>query len=254
MEKINTLIIDDEQLARKRIRGLLQKDKIIEIIGECKNGKEAVESILTNKIDLVFLDIQMPELNGFEVIQMLKKIKLPEIVFVTAYDNFAIKAFEVHAIDYLLKPFDDERFFKALRKAKRRINTGKYEKYFDKIKELINKETPKMQYLKRILVKTGNRINILSMDEVIRIKAEGYYVKLFTETESHLIRESMGNLEKKLDPQNFVRVHRSTIININYIKELQTLFKGDYIVILQDGEKFAISKSYQKNVFYTLKK
>ena len=240
-KKISALVIDDEPLARERIRSLLKRDEDIFLMGECRNGKEALEAILTNNIDLIFLDIQMPKLNGFEVIQLLDKNQVPEIIFVTAYDNYAIQAFAVHAVDYLLKPFDDERFFLALNRAKTRISSALKDQYPERIRNLVM-DIPGANYLKRVLIKTGSRIHLLPINEVKWIKAEGYYAHLFTENDSHLIRETMNNLEEQIDPGKFVRIHRSTIINIEYIKELQTLFKGDYVAVLQNGEKFPISK------------
>ena len=266
MDQINVLIIDDEKLARMRIRELIEGEDDITIIDECKNGAEAVESIRKFSPDLIFLDVQMPGMNGFQVLDKLDKENLPIIIFVTAYDQYALKAFDVHAIDYLLKPFDDERFYEALQRAKDQYiqinnlafkqrlvqllsdmhdDSTTYEESSAIFGSRTNGDTP---YLERLAVKTGGRIYFIKTSEISRIKAAGKYLELKVGDEEHMIRQAMNQLEAKLDPCHFLRIHRSTIINIDYIKELQHWYKTQYVVILQNGEKFISSNSYRKNL------
>ncbi|MCP4150457.1 MAG: response regulator transcription factor, partial [bacterium] len=236
-DKIKVVIIDDELLARKRVRGLLEKVPTVDIIGECSNGKEAVDFLSANDAQLIFLDIQMPEMNGFEVVRMLEEDKLPEIIFVTAYDAYAVKAFDVQALDYLLKPFDDERFFQALERAQDRISGSESDDYQLRLKSLLQQEAEREPRLKRFMIKKAGKILLLPTHQVEWIEASGCYAALHSGTDSHLIRETMNNLEAKLDPDLFIRIHRSTIVKIDQIKEFQSYFKGDYMVILQNGEK-----------------
>ncbi|OGU54193.1 MAG: hypothetical protein A2V66_11640 [Ignavibacteria bacterium RBG_13_36_8] len=253
--KIKIIIVDDERLARIRIRRLLQDDPDLEIAAECASGKEAVQKINEYRPDIVFLDIQMPELNGFEVLEQIELAPFPLIIFVTAYDKYAIKAFDIHAIDYLLKPFEDERFYEALQIAKERFGSAKQNSLSQKIFSLLE-ETGKIKntFIERLMVKTEGRIFFIKTKDIIRIKASGKYLDVSTDTKSHLIRMAMNEIEAKLDPEHFVRIHRSSIININHIKEIQYWYKTEYIFILTNGEKLKSSNSYRKNLTRVLNK
>jgi two-component system, LytTR family, response regulator len=252
--KIKTLIVEDDPLARKRIESLLQQDPKIEIVGRCKDGEEAVAAISGQKPDLVFLDIQLPKIDGFEVLKMIDPKHFPQIIFATAFDQYALKAFDYHAIDYLLKPFDDQRFYKAVTAAKERILRDDSENISDRVQALLNYVKRDEVFLKRILIKTDNRIRIIPVEDIHWFEADGYNIKIFTQTESFKLRQTMKEMEEKLDPEIFLRIHRSYIINMDFIKEIQEWFRGDYLVILKSGKKLTISKSYYRKVISRLRR
>jgi len=230
MKTIKVFIADDEPLAREKIRRLLQRESGFEIVGEAANGKEAVEAIQQSCPDLLFLDIHMAGLDGFGVLESLQFQSLPVVIFVTAYDQYAVKAFEVHALDYLLKPFDKKRFQQTLTRVK------------DQLQHEL-RETPK--YLTRLFVKSNGRMFILKVDEIDWIGAEGNYISAQAGTECYLVRESISNIEQQLDPAKFLRIHRSTIVNIERIRELQPWFHGEYRIILKDGKELMLSRTYR---------
>lgn len=241
---IRTIIVDDVELARERVKILLD-DAEIEIVAECENGREAIETIRDLQPDLVFLDVQMPKINGFEVIEAIGAEKMPTVIFVTAYDEFALRAFEVNAIDYLLKPFDEERLAKAVARAKREIkkqepSNGIEKKLLDLLKEV--KTEP--QYLRRIPVKTSRGTTLVLTEEIDWIASEGHYLELHVGGETHLIREKLSQLETRLDPKDFMRIHRSTIVNLDRIKSFHPLFNGDQLIILKDGKELNLSRTY----------
>ena len=244
--KIRTLIVDDEPLARERVKRFLKDERDIEIIGECGNGNDAIEAISQNEPDLVFLDIQMPEKNGFDVIKSINGKHLPTIVFVTAYDQYALQAFDVHALDYLLKPFNRERFHRAVARAKEQIEGQHRGELDERLVSLITSITPEKKYLERLVVKSVGRVFFLKTQEIDWIEASGNYLKLHVGRESHMIRETMNAVEAKLDPAQFMRIHRSTIVNIDRIKELHPMFSGDYSAILRDGTELALSRNYRE--------
>ncbi|MCI0695278.1 LytTR family DNA-binding domain-containing protein [candidate division KSB1 bacterium] len=246
--KIRTLIVDDEPLARERIRTLLADELDLEIIGECANGHEAVGAIQRDKPDLLFLDVQMPELDGFGVLQRLGAEKLPAVIFVTAYDQYALRAFEVHALDYLLKPFDRERFQKALQRARLQIQQAKDGDLNQRLLALLENLQPERKWLERLVVKSGGRVFFLKAEEIDWIEAAGNYVRLHAGRESHLLRETIKNLETQLDPKKFLRLNRSTIVRIDRIKELQPWFNGEYAIILQDGSRLTSSRGYREKL------
>ena len=228
MQKINTLIVDDESLARERIRELLITDPDIILSGEAENGPDALDAIIKLKPDLIFLDIQMPGLNGFEVISKLSILHMPEIIFVTAYDIFAIKAFEVNAIDYLLKPFDKERFYISLQKAKSHISTKKSDQLNINIQSLLQQITnPRQKYRSRFVVKNAGRISFVEATDIDWFEAEGNYIKLHIAKKNELIRETIKNIEEQLDPELFIRVHRK-----NYCH------KRDYQLVQQQLQNY----------------
>ena len=260
LNKIRTLIVDDEPLARQNLRLLLKDDPEIEIIAECGSGHEAVRIIEADQPDLLFLDIQMPEMNGFDVIERIDTERLPAIVFVTAFDQYALQAFEVHALDYLLKPFDDARFEKALRQAKTQIEQREVNALSRKLFALLEdrdatrSEKPEpTKFLTRLMIKSASRVFFLKVDEIDWIGADDYYVKLHTGRKSHLLRETMNDMEARLDPLKFLRIHRSTIVNIDRIKEMHPHFNGDYMVVLHDGTELKLSRSRREQVQAILK-
>jgi len=252
--KIRALIVDDESLARKRVSHLLGEDPDVEVLAECKNGREAVEQILEKRPDLVFLDIQMPELNGFEVLETVGRENLPAVIFITAYDQYALKAFEFHAIDYLLKPFTDDRFWQSLEWTKEALRQDNARILNSRIHALLDQLQEKERYIKRFLIKMGGRIRLVPTADIDWIEASGYYACLHIGKETALLRQTMNNLAERLDPEQFVRIHRSTIIQVKTIKEIHPWFHREFVVILKDGTKLNISKSYQKKVFDVLNK
>lgn len=244
---IRSIIVDDEPIARRIIKNFLKDEDDFLIIGECDNGTDALKMIIDKKPDLVFLDIQMPEMDGFDVINALGTDNLPFIIFVTAYDQYAIKAFEINALDYLLKPFDMERFKTALDRAKELI-TSQHTLNI-KIEKLLLDLKQEQKYIKRILLKSRGRVYFLKTEDIQYIEAADYYAKLHTGKDVHLIREGLSSLENKLDPAMFARIHRSYIVNIEYIKELQPWSKDKYLVILKNGAELNLSKSYRSKLF-----
>jgi two-component system, LytTR family, response regulator len=248
MNKIRTIIIDDEPLARRGIRAQLKDEADIEIIAECGNGRDAIRLIEDEKPDLVFLDIQMPELDGFGVIEALGIERLPAIVFVTAYDKYALRAFDVHALDYLLKPFDPERFATALARARAQIERKDIADLSERLQSLIDDLKPNRKYSERIVIKSAGRIFFLGVEEIDWVEAADNYVRLHAGRASHLLRETMNSIEKRLDPAQFMRVHRSTIINTRRIKELHALFHGEYEITLMDGTRLTTGRGYRERL------
>lgn len=247
MKTIRAIIVDDEHYAREVIRHLLKKDQDIELLEECTNGYEAVEAIVRHRPDLVFLDIQMPEMDGFQVIRQAEHFYRPYYIFATAYDSFALKAFDVNALDYLLKPFDDERFFQALQKAKALIHQQETSNIGDKIAGVIEftqaNKKPIQRFASKIPIRETGRIYFIQTETIDWIEAADQYVQIHCGDKSFLLRESMNEMEQQLNPQLFFRIHRSTIINLTRIQELQPFFKGDYIVVLQDGTQLKLTRS-----------
>lgn len=253
--KITALIVDDEPLARDFIRHLLDEDEEIELVGEAGNGRAAAEFIRRNKPDLVFLDIQMPEADGFAMLRELGTEKLPAIIFTTAYEEYAIRAFEFHALDYLLKPFDRKRFEKALEYAKSRLASAAEETTETlQINELLKAVDRRQPFLERFLIKLNGRIVFVKTDEIDWIKADDKYVLIYTGKTSHLVRQTLSMMKTQLDPRRFVQIHRSAIINVERIKELESLAGGDYFVCLESGAKIALSRSYKDELFELLGK
>ena len=246
--KIRTLIVDDEPLARERIRQLLHKEPDIDILGECADGRDAVAAIGKHKPDLVFLDVQMPECDGFDVLEMLGGELPPAVVFVTAYDQYALKAFEAGALDYLLKPFDSGRFKKALERARERIQREPADDLSRRVSELLAdlKTGPKPQ--NRLAIKSGGKVLFLKIDEIDWVEAADNYVNLHVGNESHLHRETMAALATKFPADKFMRISRSTMVNIERIKELQPMFHGEYTVILRNGARLTLSRGYREKL------
>lgn len=248
MREIRTLIIDDEPLARLRLRRLLSSDPEINLLAECADAFDAIKAINEFSPDLIFLDIQMPEKDGFSVIEEIGVDKIPCTVFVTAYDQHALRAFEVNALDYLLKPYNEERFFRMLRRVKQMIAATQTSEVKDRIMTAVEQLRQNTNFLERILIKTAGRIFFLNLDEVHWIKSEGNYLRLNVGQTSYLIRDTVHNFESRIDPRVFLRIHRSTIVNLEKVKELVQMTHGDYKVILRDGTELAFSRHYRDNL------
>jgi two-component system LytT family response regulator len=241
--KIKTAIVDDEDLARERLRTLLSKEPDIEIAGEASDGQSAISLIEAERPELVFLDVQMPELDGFEVLRALDPDEMPVVVFVTAHDKFALKAFDVHAVDYLLKPFDRERFKTALDRAIQKIRSRAGTS--SALNAVLAETKPAAKPLERLLVKTDGRVLLLKVDDIDWIEAADNYVNLHAGKESHMMRETLSSLEGKLPPARFMRVSRFAIVNLERIQELQPMFHGEYVVVLKTGTKITLTRSYR---------
>ena len=260
--KIRALVVDDESLAREALLVMLDDDPEIEAV-ECRNGREAVAAIREQSPDVVFLDIQMPEMDGFQVIEEVGAARMPVTVFVTAYDKHALRAFEAHALDYLLKPFDHDRFNTALQRAKTFVRQQKLgeisESLFAVLQGLRSKtgESPSdadnrkperanhQGPINRVSIKSGGRIYFLKTEEIDWVEGAGDYLTLHSGSRTHLIRETMGNFHAKLDPQKFLRIHRSTIVNVERIKDIRPLYKGDYAITLTSGVGLKASRGYR---------
>ncbi|HEY9403227.1 MAG TPA: response regulator [Pyrinomonadaceae bacterium] len=259
MRKISALIVDDEPIARRGLRQHLKTESDVEVIGECANGREAVAAIEQQMPDLVFLDVQMPLLDGFGVIEAVGTKKLPAVVFVTAYDEHAIRAFEVNALDYLLKPIDGDRFQKTLARAREQLRGSKTKQIEQKLAALLQSlgehrpEGRQTKYLERVVIKESGCVFFLRADEIDWIRAHGNYVQIHIKGAAHLLRETMDGIESKLDPGKFLRLRRSTIVRIERIKELHHLFNGEYAVILKDGTQLSSSRRYRQNLDALLK-
>ncbi|MEX1276707.1 MAG: LytTR family DNA-binding domain-containing protein [Bacteroidota bacterium] len=253
MQLIKTLVVDDEPLAREGIITLLQVARDFNVIGVCANGEEAIEAIEAKQPDVVFLDVQMPEIDGFQVLESLDPKRIPTVIFVTAYDQYALRAFDIHAVDYLLKPVDAERFTQALDRARKRLESKRINGSDKHLKSLLEELKSKDRKLERLVVKTGGKIFFLRTEEIDWIEAAGDYVKIHINTTEHIIRERITELESKLDPSRFLRIHRSTIVNIDRIKEMQPMFYGDYVVILRNGTQLNLSRTYREKISKLMK-
>ena len=251
---LKVAIIDDEPLARERLRTLLRGHREIDIVSECANASQALAAMTSEPLDLVFLDVQMPEMNGFDVLAVAEaqlaseQKRLPAVVFVTAYDRYALRAFEVHAMDYLLKPFDSERFERTLARLRTEITGRRAGELNRKLEALLASRQGKPQYLERLLVKSRGRVVFINADELDWIEAAGNYVSLHTGEKTHLLRDTMQRLESRLDPARFVRIHRSTIVQLDRIRELALSTKGDYQLTLKDGTQLSLSRTHLRKL------
>ena len=247
---MRALIVDDEPLPRERVRTLLAAHREIEMIGECCDGQDAVSRILAERPDLVFLDIQMPELDGFEVIKAISDEYLPAIVFVTAFDEYAIRAFEVNAIDYLLKPINAARFEQAVQRAIDRLNQAHPQESTPdrKLLDLIAGIRATQPHLTRFVVRSGSKLSFVRAPDVEWIDVADNYVRLHVAGREHLVRDTLKSIESQLDPDVFVRVHRSIIINLDRIESVEPSFHGEYIVTMKDGAKLTTSRSYSERL------
>jgi two-component system, LytTR family, response regulator len=240
---IRALIVDDEPLARRRLTRLLRESADVEIVGQCQNGAEAIEAIRRESPDLVFLDVQMPGLDGFGVLEAMNGDRLPLIVFVTAYDQYAIQAFEAQAVDYLLKPFSRERFDKMMVRVRSAAVRADADRLARQVLELLTRYRHGGDAL-RLVARSVGRVSLVNVDEVNWIQAEGNYVRVHTARESQLVRETLSALATRL-PARFRRIHRSIIVNADHVKELQPGLRGDYAVILRDGTRLRFSRRFR---------
>jgi two-component system, LytTR family, response regulator len=247
-DRIRAIIVDDEPLAREGVRMHLETAADVESVGEAESGEEAVVLIETERPDLMFLDVQMPGLDGFGVLDAVGAATMPVTVFATAYDEFALRAFDAHAIDYILKPYDAERFHKALDRARMHIAGRRRAEMDQRLGSLLNELRSRGQYTERLVVRSGGRIVILRVAEVDWVEAASNYVRLHAGNREYLLRETMTALEAKLNPAEFVRIHRSTIVRVDRIRELEPLFQGDYVVILEDGTRLTSSRGYRERL------
>ena len=246
--RIRTIIVDDVALARERVKILLD-DPEIEVVAECANGREAIRAINNLKPELVFLDIQMPKIGGFEVVEAVGVERMPAVIFVTAYDEYALRAFEVNAVDYLLKPFDEERLKKAVARARReierRVPAAEIE---EKLRRLLKEVGTRPPYLRRLTAKSARGTTVIPTETIDWIGSAGHYLELHVGPEKHLIREQLSRLEAKLDPERFARVHRSAIVNLDRVKSLHPLFNGDHVIVLKNGQELSLSRTYHEKL------
>ena len=249
---LRVVVVDDEPLARSGMCGLLARDPELSVVAQCADGAEAVAAIAGLRPDLVLLDVQMPEMDGFEVLRAVGPARMPVVVFVTAFDRFALRAFDVAAVDYLLKPFDDERFDLAVARAKHAVRNAEAGELGRRLMRLVERQgapadaapsAEPARHATRLVVKSAGRTVFVRVDEVDWIEADDYYAKLHVAGKTHLLRETMGSLETRLDPARFFRVHRSAIVNLDRVREVQFLFRGEHVVILHDGTKLKLSRS-----------
>jgi two-component system LytT family response regulator len=244
MAELRIAVVDDEPLVRRGLRAFLAEERDVAVVGEAASGYEAVQLITNARPDLVFLDVQMPELNGFDVVASIEENILPEIVFVTAYDEYALRAFDVHAVDYLMKPFDIMRFRLALRRARFRIESGTRQD--GRGIDTLLADARRTRRPERLLVKDGASIVVVSVDEINWIEAADNYVRLHCATGRYLLREAIRSLEQRLDENRFARVHRSAIVNLSRVREMQILFGGEYQITLTTGDRLTLSRSYRE--------
>jgi two-component system LytT family response regulator len=248
---IQAILADDEVLARQKLRKLLREEYDIDVVGECASALETIELMRTTKAELLFLDIKMPGMDGFDVIGALsseRELPMPSIVFTTAYDQYALRAFEVHAVDYLLKPFTAERLHSAIQRVRERAVTR------NSPEGAGTRNTDGHDSATRIVFKSRGRILFLPLADIRWVGAEENYVRLCTGTETHLLRETISHLEARLDPKTFLRVHRSFIVNLNYVKEVRAEQDGESVVMMTDGQKIAMSRGYRSRILESIHK
>ena len=268
---ITVVVADDEALARRRIVRMLRAERNVEVVAQCADGRQAVAAVREHEPDLLFLDVQMPELDGFAVLAELPPERVPAVIFVTAYDEYALRAFEVHALDYLLKPFDAGRFRSAFDRARAQLERSSASSEQRRLVELLEDLSARhglaqpadtaaaggravaaapngAQYADRLMIKTEGRVFFARTAEIDWIEAAGNYVRLHMGRESRLLRETMTDLERRLDPARFLRIHRSTIVNLDRIREMHPWFSGEYTVIMQDGTKLKLSRGYRERL------
>jgi two-component system, LytTR family, response regulator len=245
--KIRALVVDDEPLARKCVRRFLQNNAEVVVVAECGDGESAVAAILAKKPDLVFLDVQMPEMDGFAVVRAVGVDRMPAIIFVTAYDRYALRAFDANALDFLLKPFGQERFERALARARKRIVGNSSHDEARRILAVLEQGQINQGYGERLPIAENGRILFVNTKDIDWIEAEGNYALLHVGSRGHELRETLTNLERKLNPRDFLRIHRSAIVNVHSIKEIRPWFRGYHLVVLQNGKELRMSR-YQRDV------
>jgi two-component system LytT family response regulator len=249
--KIRALIVEDEPLAMRYLRSLLVGESDLEIIGECEGGLDAVRAILEHKPDLVFLDVQIPELDGFGVLGEVRAsgVRLPAVIFVTAHDQHALRAFEVHAIDYVLKPYGHERLFEAIEKARQLIRRREIDELSSKVHTLLDEvRSTRREYAERLTVRERGRVVFVAVGDVVWVGAESNRLTLHTAKGKHLLNGTLQWLEGRLDPRRFVRINRSALVSVHHIRELQPWFHGEYKVILADGTALTLTRTYRSRL------
>lgn len=246
---LKAYIIDDEVDAVENVKILLQAYPYVEVVGFNTNSVQAVEEIQQLEPDLLFVDIQMPEIDGFDLIERVSKTANPYIIFTTAYDQFALKAFEKNAIDYLLKPYSEERFEKALNRAKEAIEKSNVQQLYLQIDSLLQlRHGTQTSFIEKVTIRQGQKLHFVSVSDVIWFEADNQYVQVHTLTKSHLIRDSLSHLEEVLDPKKFYRTHRSAIVNLDLIVEVEPYFKGDYLIKMTNGAVVKLSRTKSKGI------
>lgn len=249
MKHLRTIIVDDEPAARARLARLLAQDPEIELVAECRNGTEAVEAIQKHKPDLLFLDVEMPQMNGFEVVTRIGRDKMPFVVFVTAHDQYALKAFDVDAVDYLLKPYDDDRFHSSLTKAKKHMDMRMNSKLTGKLMDLMREHLhAKSEYTEVFVIKDRGRELKVPVDDIIFLRAEGNYLHLQLKEKHHLYRMTMNAVETELDPTRFLRIHRSYIVHNTHIRNVRYSGNNEFVFLMANGERIVSGRSYREQI------
>jgi len=255
---IRTIIADDERLARRKLRILLGSEPQVEVVAECPNGRQTVSAIRSFRPDILLLDIQMPDLNGFEVLSEISSDEMPQVIFTSAYDQYAIRAFEAHALDYLLKPFDQDRLHAAIERASLEIRKSKDQEFTNRVLELLStvksQKKPTPEFEDRLAIRTNGRVVFLNLDEIHWVEAAANYVRLNTAKDSYLFRETISRISDRLNPADFVRIHRSMIVNVRRIKELIPVNSGEYVVVLNSGKELSCSRGYRANLQHLIAK
>lgn len=254
---MRALIVDDEPLARQRIRLLARDEPDLQILGECADAADALAAIRRVHPDLLFLDVQMPEIDGFELLRKLPPEQLPVVIFTTAYDKHAVRAFEIHALDYLLKPFQPERFKAAVNRVRQHLANKNASSAASGLLDLLaarqNSSPLSTQYLTRLTAKTDDKVVVIKTADIDSIESAGNYVAVNAGKQTHILRETLNSLEKQLDPEKFLRVSRSAIVNLDRVKELQPMFKGEHIILLHNGKRLAMTRGLLRDLEQALK-
>jgi two-component system LytT family response regulator len=254
---MRALIVDDEPLARQRIRLLARDEPDLQIMGECADAADALAAIHRASPDLLFLDVQMPEMDGFELLRKLPPERLPVVIFTTAYDKHAVRAFEIHALDYLLKPFQPERFKAAIHRARQHLANRQASSAAHGLLDLLatrqNSSPSSTQYLTRLTAKTDDKVVVIKTVDIDSIESAGNYVAVNAGKQTHILRDTLNSLEKQLDPEKFLRVSRSAIVNLDRVKELQPMFKGEHIIVLHNGKRLAMTRGLLRDLEQALK-
>jgi two-component system, LytTR family, response regulator len=246
--KIRAIIVDDEPLARERVRLMLAEHDDVEIVAECGTGPAAVEAIEELQPDLAFLDVHLPGMDAFGVLDAVGPGAVPAVVFVTAHDRHAVRAFDAHALDYLLKPFDADRFAVAMDRVRGTLGAHSERELEQRLEKLLQEMSTRPRYPSRLTVRTGTRISFVPVEEIDWIEAEANYARLHSGDKTHLVRETMSGLEERLDPAHFVRIHRSTIVRIDRIREVEANAQGEYVVVLHDATRLTSSRGYRRKL------
>lgn len=249
MKTLRAIIVDDEPAARGRLARLLEQDVETELVAECRNGTEALEAVQKHRPDVMFLDVQMPELNGFDVVARIPSDRMPFVVFVTAHDRYALQAFDVNAVDYLLKPYDDERFFASLDKAKRSSELRTTSRLTGKLLELVREHMHTQgDHLEQFLIKDRGREYKVSVDELVYLRSEGNYLLLRTKDRQHLYRMTMNAVEAELDPLRFLRIHRSYMVNRAHVRSARYNGNNEFVFLMSNGDRIVSGRSYKEQI------